>query len=171
MPVSVPKLGEDRPPTLTVVGFPVDNEAPEYAACVVPETSSTTQKVKVLNGTNVMVWATGSNPGGVKQLSVEVILLDVNGIHLEDYTVVTQATLPLSGKVPQNLFILGSDGNGHVGNQPIMMPMWYTTKSAVVIATAENFNGQSSSITVSFGIVVPTRSPFGCNDLPDGIQP
>ena len=82
--------------------------------------------------------AVAHNPGGVKYLRLSLNTTDTTSL-----TVAPDA----NGQVPTTIGILGSNGAGAPGDQKIV---FQNTGATVVIATATNFNGESSHITITF---------------------
>jgi hypothetical protein len=128
--------GQDKPPVITVIGFPSGGGA------TFPQSTSTTQHVDVMQGTHVMVLGSAKNSGGVRQLSLKIsqtnnVLWDVSAL-----------APPSTTTVPDALYILGSDGSGNAGTEPLLFTMM--ADSVTAVATATNYNNQSSTISVTY---------------------
>jgi len=93
-----------------------------------------------LKATNhqIALWAVAHNPGGVKYLRLSVNTTDTTSL-----TVAPDA----NGQVPPTIGIVGSDGAGAPDDQKIT---FLNTGANVIVATATNFNNQSSHITITF---------------------
>jgi len=140
-PVTPPSPIHDSPPTVTV-GYaditglgPVPPTNPTYT-----RETTTTEIDMPLKATNhqIALWATAHNPGGVKYLRLSVNTTDTTSL-----TVAPDA----NGQVPPTIGVVGSDGAGAPGDQKIA---FLNTGANVVVATATNFNNQSSHITITF---------------------
>jgi len=139
--VTPPSPTHDSPPTITVdyadiAGLgPVPPTNPSYT-----RETTTTEIDMPTKGTDhqIALWATAHNPGGVKYLRLSVNTTDTTSL-----TVAPDA----NGQVPPTIGIVGSDGAGAPGDQKIT---FLNTGANVVVATATNFNNQSSHITITF---------------------
>jgi hypothetical protein len=160
----------DHPPTISVTGFPVDGSVPKEVV-----NGPITMRLQI--GTRVMISATAENRGGVKTLSVVV----KQGTAVL-YEAETAGRRDLIGRVPEALFVLGTDGAGHAGSKAMTFTM-SPAEFVVVTVTASNFNGQSSGYDVSYVTFcencLPNREandfcecscPFqrSCQGAPDG---
>lgn len=139
--VTPPSPIHDSPPTVTV-GYaditglgPIPPTNPTYT-----RETTTTEIDMPLKATNhqIALWATAHNPGGVKYLRLSVNTTDTTSL-----TVAPDA----NGQVPPTIGVVGSDGAGAPGDQKIT---FLNTGANVVVATATNFNGGSSHITITF---------------------
>lgn len=139
--VTPPAPIHDSPPTITIAYADITGLGP------VPPTNpgytrytATTEIDMPLKATNhqIALWAVANNPGGVKYLRLSVNTTDTTSL-----TVSPDA----NGQVPPTIGIVGSNGAGAPGDQKIT---FVNTGANVVVATATNFNNQSSHITITF---------------------
>lgn len=155
----IPPTGQDSPPTMTINAFVVQQPS-GYSGDVDQANVSDSTSVGVTSGARIMMSGSAKNAGGVKSFTVSLrqanqTLFQVTATGVPDAT----------GAVPDLLSILGTNGAGGPGN----MPMVVTVEQPVqVIATATNFNGMTSSITINYlpipVIVVGGGSPPGNTD-------
>jgi hypothetical protein len=139
--VTPPTPAKDALPIITVAyaditGLgPVPPTNPNYTRY-----TATTEIDMPLKATNhqIALWAAAHNPGGVKYLRLSVNTTDTTSL-----TVAPDA----NGQVPTTIGIVGSNGSGALGDQKIT---FLNTGANVVVATATNFNNQSSHITITF---------------------
>jgi hypothetical protein len=132
----------DKAPTININSFVVggSGEVEENK-----ENVGTTTTVAVTACTELMISGYASNPvGGVEKFSITIVqdgktLYQVQGSNTKD----------ASGKAPDFLRILGSDGAGHPGSA-VALKFKMSLKPASVTATAVNFNGQTTTITVTY---------------------
>jgi hypothetical protein len=155
-PAVIPDPSADHAPTITVVGFPVDNVGSGRAASVVPEASSVPQHVKVNSGTDVLIFGSARNPGGVLKFTMVITWNDHPTPDV--FTIVNDGKV-VAGKAASALYTFGYAGSPPVGPvaqagiTPVIIRMVAPVTAAVVTATAENYNHQTSSITVNFDLV------------------
>lgn len=140
--VSIPPASEDQPPTITLSNFVVARTGCVDQGAVTSDATVNVTDTK----THLIFLGSARNPvGGVKDFAMHV----QNG----EYDVMAQATTTpdAQGRVPTNIPIFGTDGNGGAGS----IPMEYTFRSDVapdietttVVGTAMNYNGQTTTIT------------------------
>jgi hypothetical protein len=146
VPIPAPAL--DKAPAITINNFVVGGSG------VVERDKgnvSITTSVLVLVGTELMISGSANNPaGGVQRFSITVAQ---DGHTL--YTVQGVNTPDASGKVPDVLRILGSDGAGNPGSA-VPLKFIMSEKQATTTATAVNFNGMTTTITITY---LPQRPP------------
>jgi len=134
--VSVPDADHDRVPIITV------HSVPSGPGKVSPgEVSITTNKpVGVTVGTVVIITADATNSGGVKSLR---IWATQGGNTL--WEVMTTGSLDAQNLAPKTLSILGSNGQGGIGGQPLLIVFDHLYQTASVMAEATNFNNQKTN--------------------------
>jgi hypothetical protein len=123
------------------------------------ENVSATATITVTQNTKVMVLGSATNPGGVKQFSLNVTQ---SGNTL--YSVQTTGVADASGNVPDTLHIWGSDGAGGAGSK-VAMTFVETGASASVLATAINFNGQTATTMLTYHLWMPPPPPPKVNSF------
>jgi hypothetical protein len=144
--VTIPPAGNDTAPTITWNAFVVQQPS-GYSGDVEPgkENVSSTVSANITEGAHVQWSGSATNPGGVQKFHVT---LQQSGQVVADVT--ATAAPDASGRVPNLLSILGTNGAGGAGNQPIVAVM---SKPVIVSATATNFNAMSQTITVTYNPV------------------
>lgn len=137
---TIPPANQDMAPTITWNAFIVQQPS-GYSGDVEPGKAnvSATTSVNVTEGAHVQLSGSASNPGGVQTLHMTV---QQGGEMLGDVT--STAT---SGQVPTVLNILGSNGAGGTGSQPVVVVL---TKPVTVTVSATNFNAMNQKITVTY---------------------
>ncbi len=138
--VTVPPAALDKAPTINIHNFVVAGSGE-----VDKDNVGTTESVAVTACTKLMISGYASNPGGVEKFSITIsqdghTLYHVQGSNAKD----------ANGKVPDFLRILGSDGAGNPGSA-VALTLIMSLKPATVTATAVNFNGQTTTITATYG--------------------
>lgn len=136
-PASVPPAAQDRPPIITITSSPSGGN-------VTPVTTSASGNVFVDYGTNVMVMGNAQNPGGVKAFGLKVTQ---GGAVL--YSVQASGSPDAAGKVPDELFILGSDGAGNAGSKVVLL-FTESQPPAMTEAWATNYNGMTTRVTLTY---------------------
>jgi hypothetical protein len=139
--VTPPTPNHDSLPTITI-GYaditglgPVPPTNPDYTR----DTATTEIDVPTKGtGHQFALWASAHNPGGVKYLRLSVNTTDTTTLVIAP---------DANGQVPTTIGIIGSNGAGAPGDQKIT---FQNTGANVVVATATNFNGGSSHITITF---------------------
>ena len=141
--VTVPPTVQDHPPQITWNVFIIQQPS-GYSGDVEPGKSNvkTTSSVNVTQGAHVQFSGSATNAGGVQQFHVKV---QQNSQTLAD--VVVTGTKDANGQAPNLLSILGSNGAGGSGGQPIVAIM---SKPVIVTASATNFNGMNQTITITY---------------------
>jgi hypothetical protein len=104
-----------------------------------------TTSVNVTEGAKVQFSGSAKNPGGVQRFDITV---KQAGKAL--YQVTTAGTPDAGGEVPDLLSIVGTDGAGGPGNQPMVVSL---SAPAVVTAVATNFHSMSQTITITYNPV------------------
>jgi len=139
--VGVPAAAHDRPPSITV------HALPSGPGRVSPgEVSVTTgTPVGVTVGTTVLITVDATGPGGVKSLSIAVYQ---GGNKLSE--AITTGVPNSEGLVPKTLSIIGHNGSGGVGGNPLYFVLDHLYQVAYVKAAARNFNNQESTLQVNF---------------------
>jgi hypothetical protein len=141
--VSVPPRDQDAPPIITVSNFVVGG-----SGTVSHEIVTSGQPVSVSLGSVVMISVSAKNAGGVKRLDLSFTQGQ------KSVSVGASAAPDFSGKVPDLLAILGSNGAGQPGSQPIELVQSPATSRfpvpASIQVSAENFNGQQTSFVVIY---------------------
>jgi hypothetical protein len=132
----IPPVAQDRAPVVTLVSFPSGGGDTN------PQNISTSSFVSVSYGTRVMVMGAAHNPGGVRGMSLKVTQ---NGNIL--YSVQTSADAV--GGQPDQLNILGSDGNGQAGGA-VALIFTETGSPATAELRATNFNGMTTSVVATY---------------------
>ncbi len=94
---------------------------------------------------NLVFTIYAKNPGGVRTLSV-TISQDGNIL----YNVNRSSTPDSQNKVLTTLSILGTDGAGGIGSNPLLVNMKTQQTEVKVEVTAINFNSQPSSYTITY---------------------
>ncbi|CAB3802537.1 hypothetical protein LMG28614_05635 [Paraburkholderia ultramafica] len=153
--VSIPPVGLDRPPIITITSFPSGGGLTD------PENISSSGTVTVENGTNVMVLANARNPGGVKDFG-----LQIKQGSTTLYTVQTSAPFSV---VPDALYIFGSDGAGQAGSRVSLLFTETGVTTTTVEGWADNFNGQRTTILVTYvcsNCYYPGPPPIGTGPPP-----
>ncbi len=136
--VPVPAPAQDKAPVITV-----SNLAPGANGEIEQPVVSSSSVVNASLGMQLMISGNASNSaGGVQSFS---IVVSQSGQTL--FAAKTTGSADASKNVPTILRILGSDGAGGAGNKPMLVRM---TSQAVLTATATNFNGMTTSITVTY---------------------
>jgi hypothetical protein len=154
--------GAACPSTVKVPGSADQDQAPtvrigyaKYTATPKPEAGDfkyATQSGTVLIpgadwGSDHMFIADASNPkGGVKELK-----LVVGRVRQPQQTVTNSQAIGSDGTALPSLSIPGTNGQGGIGPQPILL-RFSSTDLFEATATATNFNGQTTSVTVVFDI-------------------
>jgi hypothetical protein len=144
--VGIPPAGQDKAPTITWNAFIIQQPS-GYSGDVEPgkENVGTTTSVNVTEGARVQLSGSANNPGGVQSFHVTV---KQSGETLADVTVA--GAVGAGGQVPNLLSILGTNGAGGSGSQPIAVLL---SKPVIVTAIATNFNAMSQTITVTYNPV------------------
>ncbi|HEX5544034.1 MAG TPA: hypothetical protein VFX10_00990, partial [Nitrospira sp.] len=137
----IPPTGQDSPPTMTINAFVVQQPS-GYSGDVDQANVSDSTSVGVTSGARIMMSGSAKNAGGVKSFTVSLrqanqTLFQVTATGVPDAT----------GAVPDLLSILGTNGAGGPGNMPMVVMV---EQPVQVIATATNFNGMTSSITINY---------------------
>lgn len=142
-PVTVPPAGEDTAPNITINAFVVQ-QSQGYSGDIEPgkENVGMTTSVNVTKGAKVQFSGSAKNPGGVQQFNMTI---KQAGETL--YEVTTTATADAGGQVPNLLSIVGTDGTGGPGGQPMVVTL---TTPVILTATATNFHAMSQTITVTY---------------------
>jgi hypothetical protein len=97
----------------------------------------------VTKGTKVMVLATARSSGGIHHLSLQLLVAGQKG-----YGVLTVANPDAHGRLPDALYILGTDGHDHVGSIPLIFTMDGSPASAE--ATSSSYSGTSTTVKLTF---------------------
>jgi hypothetical protein len=144
--VTVPPAANDAPPVITVNAFVVQQPS-GYSGDVEPNKNNVTATtaVGVTQGAQVQFSGSAKNPGGVKTFGLTI----VQGGTIR-YQVTTSSTPDANGRVPDLLSIVGTNGAGASGSQPMVVVM---SSPVVVTATATNFNAMTQTITVTYNPV------------------
>ena len=144
--VTIPPAGQDTAPNITINAFVVQ-QPNGYSGDVEPGKANTgiTTSVNVTQGARVQFSGSAKNPGGVQQFSINVTQAGETLYH------VTITGAPDgSGHVPDLLSLLGTNGAGAPGSQPMVVSL---STPVIVTATATNFHAMSQSITVTYNPV------------------
>jgi hypothetical protein len=141
--VLIPPAGQDTAPQITWNAFVVQQPS-GYSGDVEPGKAnvSMTTPVEITEGARVQFSGSANNPGGVKQFHVTA---QQAGQTLADVT--ATGAPDAGGHVPNLLSILGSNGAGIPGSQPIVATM---AKPVIVTLAATNFNAMTQTITVTY---------------------
>lgn len=135
--VDIPPANQDASPVITINGFPVagsgDVEKPNVTS---------TSIVNVDLGMTLLISGSAKNPSGVKTFS-----LTITQKAQTLYNVTTTSSPDANNKVPDLLSIIGTNGAGGVGGNAMTLTM---SDPAIVAATASNFNGMMTSVTVTY---------------------
>jgi hypothetical protein len=144
--VSIPPAGQDTAPTITMNAFVVQQPS-GYSGDIEPGRANVgmTSSVAVTEGAKVQMSGSAKNPGGVQQFSVTV---KQSGQTL--YQVSTASVPDANGQVPDLLSLLGTNGAGGSGNQPMVVTM---SAPVILTATATNFHAMSQTITITYNPV------------------
>jgi hypothetical protein len=141
--VSVPPPGQDKAPNVTIhalaSGGSGQIEEPEISYCPSPCKSFVTL------GTYLLITADAINPGGVQKFRATITQ---GGSTL--YTVETTGSYDANNKVPKSLSIIGSNGAGGIGSNPLLIHISNMSSEVTVTATAVNFNGMPKTITAIY---------------------
>jgi hypothetical protein len=170
--VTVPPAGQDTAPNMTWNAFVVQQPS-GYSGDVQPgkENVGMTTSVNITEGARVQFSGSAKNPGDVQQFHVTI---QQAGNPLYDVT--TTSTPDASGQVPDVLSIVGTNGAGGSGNQPIVVTL---STPVIVTATATNFHAMSQTMTVTYnpapsnilvgggGHVRSTSAPYECTVIPE----
>jgi hypothetical protein len=142
--VSIPDASHDQKPVITV------HSVTSGPGKVSPhEVSVTTGKpVGVTEKTNVMIIVDATNMGGVKHLS---IVGHLGGTKLWEAKI--EASPNAQNLVPRTLTIIGHNGLGGIGSQPLIIGFGNLYETGYVIANAVNFNGQSQDLQVNYEVL------------------
>lgn len=142
--VPIPSASQDNPPIIEVNAV-----ASGGGEIQIPEAGSKKCAYQcrsyVSLNANLAFTIYGKNPGGVKTLSVKI---SRNSSVL--YNVSRSSSPDSQNKVVTMLSILGSDGAGHIGGNPLQVSMSSAQTEVKVDVTAENFNNQPSSYTITY---------------------
>jgi hypothetical protein len=142
--VIVPDAAHDRKPVITI------HSLPSGSGQVSPgEVSITTGKpVGVTENTTVVITADAVNSGGVKSLWIA-------GYHGGNKLwEVTVASVPnAQNKVPTTLSIIGHNGQGGIGSNPLLIVLNHLYETADVKAEATNFNNQTEKLQVNYEVL------------------
>jgi hypothetical protein len=168
MRVPVPPPGNDTPPEIIIANFVLGSSGTLDQQAV---TSSTTVFGSV--GAKAQVIVTAKGAGGLSKLSV-LVHQGVLGIAS---ATVTQARAP-DNTALNELAIVGTDGSGGAGTNPIVITVTNTIKGDAgalhVVATAENFNGGTTVVDEQFitdcGCEPPRKAGHGCQCLCSGSE-
>jgi hypothetical protein len=114
-----------------------------------------TTSVNVTQGARVQFSGSAKNPGGVQQFSINVTQAGETLYH-----VTTTGAPDGSGQVPDVLSLLGTNGSGAPGSQPMVVNL---STPVILVATATNFHAMSQSITVTYN---PVSSNIGVGGGP-----
>jgi hypothetical protein len=144
--VTPPPKAQDAPPQITVGYADATGlgPTPPTQLSYTRETTTTTIDMPTKATSHVIaLFASAHNPGGVQSLR-----LSLNNVDVATLVVAPDA----NGQVPPTIGIVGSDGAGGPGDQQIAFA---NVGANVVTATAVNFNGEQSHITITFVAHVP----------------
>jgi len=144
--VTIPPAGQDTAPTITMNAFVVQQPS-GYSGDIEPGKANIgmTSSVAVTEGAKVQFSGSAKNPGGVQQFNVTV---KQSGQTL--YQATTTSTPDANGRAPDLLSLVGTNGAGGSGNQPMLVSM---SAPVSVTATATNFHAMSQTITVTYNPV------------------
>jgi hypothetical protein len=139
--VTPPPPARDAPPTITVGYADITGLGPTPPTNPSYDRITSTAEIDLptkATAHQFALWVAAHNPGGVKYVRLSVNTTDT-----------TSLTVPLdaNGQAPVTIGIVGSNGAGAPGDQKIGFP---NIGANVVVATATNFNGVSSHITITF---------------------
>lgn len=135
---TIPVATQDKAPLITISNF-----VPGSNGEVNQNTSTTTSTVFARQNTELLFLTNARNDvGGVKTFSLTVSQNSTPLFHVQ-----VTGTPDANNQVPTILHILGTDGAGGQGPNSIKVTM---SSPVILNATAENFNGQSTSITVRY---------------------
>ena len=151
--VSIPPAGQDTAPTITINAFVVQQPS-GYSGDIEPGRANVgmTSSVNVTEGANVQLSGSAKNPGGVQQFSVTV---KQSGQTL--YQASISSVPDANGQVPDLLSLIGTNGAGGSGNQPMVVTM---SAPVILTTTATNFHAMSQTITITYN-PVSTSIPVG----------
>lgn len=154
--VTIPPAGQDTAPNITINAFVVQQPS-GYSGDVEPGKANTgiTTSVNVTQGARVQFSGSAKNPGGVQQFSINVTQAGETLYH-----VTTTGAPDGSGQVPDVLSLLGTNGSGAPGSQPMVVNL---STPVILVATATNFHAMSQSITVTYN---PVSSNIGVGGGP-----
>ena len=144
--VTIPSAEQDTAPTITMNAFVVQQPT-GYSGDVEPGKANVgmTSSVNVTEGAKVQFSGSAKNPGGVQQFGVTVTQ---SGQIL--YQAAAMSTPDANGQVPDLLSLVGTNGAGGPGNQPMVVTM---SAPVIVTATATNFHAMSQTITITYNPV------------------
>jgi hypothetical protein len=144
--VTIPPAGQDTAPTITINAFVVQQPS-GYSGDIEPGRANVgmTSSVNVTEGAKVQFSGSAKNPGGVQQFTVTV---KQSGQTL--YQVSTTGVPDANGQVPDLLSLVGTNGAGGSGNQPMVVTM---STPVIVTTTATNFHAMSQTITITYNPV------------------
>lgn len=144
--VTIPPAGQDTAPNITMNAFVVQQPS-GYSGDVEPGKANVgmTTSVNVTQGALVQFSGSAKNPGGVQQFSMSVTQA---GETL--YQVTTTSTPDASGHAPDLLSLVGTNGAGEPGSQPMVVTL---STPVIVTATATNFHAMSQTITITYNPV------------------
>lgn len=153
--ISVPSAAQDKAPVITVhavaSGGSGQIEKPEMtsANCPSPCVSYVTE------GTDLLTTVDAKNPaGGVKSLDVKITESSTGSPLL---SVRTSAVPDSNGKVPTSLAIVGHNGAGGIGGEPLrtLMPPKPEWPVVAVAVSASNFNNMTSDYRAVYSVLKP----------------
>lgn len=144
--VTIPPAGQDTPPTITINAFVVQQPS-GYSGDIEPGRANVgmTSSVNVTERAKVQFSGSAKNPGGVQQFNVTV---KQSGQTL--YQASTMSVPDANGQVPDLLSLVGTNGAGGSGNQPMVVTM---SAPVIVTTTATNFHAMSQTITITYNPV------------------
>lgn len=151
--VSIPPAGQDTAPTITINAFVVQQPS-GYSGDIEPGRANVgmTSSVNVTEGAKVQLSGSAKNPGGVQQFNVTV---KQSGQTL--YQASTTSVPDANGQVPDLLNLVGTNGAGGSGNEPMVVTM---SAPVILTTTATNFHAMSQTITITYN-PVSTSVPVG----------
>lgn len=144
--VTIPPADQDTAPNITINAFVVQQPS-GYSGDVEPGKANVgmTTSVNVTQGAQVQFSGSAKNPGGVQQFSVKVTQA---GEVL--YQVTTSGAPDAGGHVPDLLSLVGTNGAGSPGSQPMVVTL---SSPVIVTATATNFHAMSQTIILTYNPV------------------
>jgi hypothetical protein len=160
-PVPVPPPDQDRPPVVKV------HVTPSGPTRVSVQEASSDAAVRpcytyVTLGGDAVITAAATNPGGVQSISLKVT---ENVAPFSTRVLVQRSATPdSSGNVPTVLSILGHDGAGGIGSNPVLFHAEAAQANGLVVtATATNFHGQATTVTLAALPLLPLSASIAAS--------
>lgn len=137
-------ISGNTPPEITVIAYP------SGSGNIEEQNTSGPRITNVDIGTKLVFAVTSKNPGGVKDLSVDI---STNNTVL--FQAATSSTPDASNKVPDQLEILGTNGAGGPGNTDMSVPNMIAP--VVVKTSSSDYNAHTRSFQVTYVAVDPKQ--------------